>query len=142
MIQNRTAGLVHHMLLYGCSNDFDPKHLNVTGECYGSMPKSLSDCAGRSAIHGWAIGGTVRIFSFGLIKLVHEKQKYHISEKYVRKRTKMKPKARFYFCEFSRTIAHDCFFLFAARSHTHLLKHAHLASLSTSQPTVVLVAKT
>eukprot|EP00794_Sanderia_malayensis_P020379 gene20379-22388_t len=63
LIQPRAEGLVHHMLIYGCNNDFDPAHLNVSGHCYqGFMPKSIRDCAGNSAIYGWAIGGVSFVF--------------------------------------------------------------------------------
>ena len=59
IIQPRLEGLVHHILLYACKDNFDPAHLNITGECYGSMPSSIRECAGGTAIFAWAIGGNV-----------------------------------------------------------------------------------
>lgn len=58
IIQPGHEGVVHHMLLYECSDDFPDHHLNYTGQCYGSnMPPAVEDCAGISTIAAWAIGG-------------------------------------------------------------------------------------
>ena len=52
--------MVHHMLVYECSEDFPKHHLNYTGRCYGSnMPPPVKDCTGVSTIAAWAIGGNV-----------------------------------------------------------------------------------
>lgn len=54
--------MVHHILVYECSDDF-PKHLlNYTGICYASnMPPQIRECSGLSTmiIAGWGIGGQV-----------------------------------------------------------------------------------
>ncbi|XP_073252711.1 DBH-like monooxygenase protein 1 [Porites lutea] len=58
VIQADHEGVVHHILVYECSDDF-PKHLlNYTGRCYASnMPPQIKECAGLVTIAGWAIGG-------------------------------------------------------------------------------------
>ncbi|XP_073254240.1 DBH-like monooxygenase protein 1 homolog [Porites lutea] len=60
VIQAGHEGVVHHILVYECSDDF-PKHLlNYTGLCYASnMPPQIRECAGLSTmiIAGWGIGG-------------------------------------------------------------------------------------
>jgi len=58
IIQAGHEGVVHHMLLYECSDHFPDHHLNYTGDCYGSnMPPPISECTGVSTIAAWAIGG-------------------------------------------------------------------------------------
>lgn len=58
IIQSGHEGIVHHMLLYECSDNFPTHHLNYTGNCYGpDMPPPGKDCAGASAFAAWAIGG-------------------------------------------------------------------------------------
>ncbi|XP_068719204.1 DBH-like monooxygenase protein 1 [Montipora capricornis] len=58
LIQLGNEGVVHHILLYECRDDFPVHHLNYSGKCYRSnMPPPLRECTGRSAIAGWAIGG-------------------------------------------------------------------------------------
>ena len=60
MIEKKDRGLVHHMLVYACKDDFDEAHLNVTGLCYEpNMPPSIRGCVGISPILGWAVGGNV-----------------------------------------------------------------------------------
>ena len=60
--------MVHHILVYECSDDF-PKHLlNYTGRCYTSnMPPQIRECAGLLTIAGWAIGGKVSSYIMMLI---------------------------------------------------------------------------
>ena len=52
--------MVHHMLVYECSEDFPKHHLNYTGRCYASnMPPPIEKCTGVTTIAAWAIGGKV-----------------------------------------------------------------------------------
>ncbi|KAL9960044.1 hypothetical protein ACROYT_G033439 [Oculina patagonica] len=58
IIQAGHVGMVHHMLLYECNDNFPRHHLNYIGQCYGpNMPPAIAQCAGISAIASWAIGG-------------------------------------------------------------------------------------
>ncbi|XP_020615016.1 DBH-like monooxygenase protein 1 isoform X2 [Orbicella faveolata] len=58
VIQAGHEGMVHHMLLYECRDDFKREYLNYSGECYGpNMPPAITQCAGSAAIAAWAIGG-------------------------------------------------------------------------------------
>ncbi|KAL9960045.1 hypothetical protein ACROYT_G033442 [Oculina patagonica] len=58
IIQAGHEGVVHHMLLYECSDNFPKHHLNYTGMCYASnMPPEVEECTGVTAIAAWAIGG-------------------------------------------------------------------------------------
>eukprot|EP00112_Aurelia_sp_Birch-Aquarium-sp1_P005365 Seg1607.5 transcript_id=Seg1607.5/GoldUCD/mRNA.D3Y31 product="DBH-like monooxygenase protein 1" protein_id=Seg1607.5/GoldUCD/D3Y31 len=58
VVQKRLEGLVHHLVLYTCKDNFDPAHLNYSGRCYGGgMPRSIRECAGGSSMYSWAIGG-------------------------------------------------------------------------------------
>lgn len=58
VIQAGNEGVVHHMLLYECSDTFPDHHLNYTGQCYAqNMPPAIKECAGASAMAAWAIGG-------------------------------------------------------------------------------------
>eukprot|EP00112_Aurelia_sp_Birch-Aquarium-sp1_P005363 Seg1607.2 transcript_id=Seg1607.2/GoldUCD/mRNA.D3Y31 product="DBH-like monooxygenase protein 1" protein_id=Seg1607.2/GoldUCD/D3Y31 len=58
LVEKKDRGVVHHMVMYSCQNDFDEKHLNVTGPCYHpNMPRSVRECAGDSAVYAWAVGG-------------------------------------------------------------------------------------
>ncbi|XP_020615038.1 DBH-like monooxygenase protein 1 [Orbicella faveolata] len=58
VIQAGHEGVVHHMLLYECSDTFPDHHLNYTGRCYTrNMPPAVEDCTGGSSIAAWAIGG-------------------------------------------------------------------------------------
>ena len=51
--------MVHHMLLYECSDTFPVHHLNYTGHCYANMPPAVGDCTGGTAVAAWAVGGKV-----------------------------------------------------------------------------------
>ena len=59
-IQEGNEGIVHHMLLYECDDDFPRSNLSYEGTL-GSpdMPPAVRQCAGPSIIAGWAIGGQV-----------------------------------------------------------------------------------
>ena len=60
IVQEGHEGIVHHMLLYECKDDFPRHQLNYTGRCYGpNMPPAIVQCAGGSVIAAWAIGGKV-----------------------------------------------------------------------------------
>ena len=60
IIQAGHEGVVHHMLLYECSDHFPEHHLNYTGSCYASnMPPAVEECTGVTSIAAWAIGGDV-----------------------------------------------------------------------------------
>ena len=60
IIQEGHEGIVHHIVLYECKDDFPKRHLNYTGRCFGpNMPPAVDQCAGLSAIASWAIGGKV-----------------------------------------------------------------------------------
>jgi len=63
IIQEGNEGIVHHMLLYECDDDFPRSNLSYEGTL-GSpdMPPAVRQCAGPSVIAGWAIGG--QSFSF------------------------------------------------------------------------------
>ena len=40
VVAKKDRGIVHHMVLYACQDDFDLAHLNVTGKCYHpNMPR-------------------------------------------------------------------------------------------------------
>ncbi|XP_020898258.1 DBH-like monooxygenase protein 1 [Exaiptasia diaphana] len=53
-------GLVHHILVYGCKDDFPVSNLSVEGACFGSnMPDHVQSCAAQSVVASWAIGGGV-----------------------------------------------------------------------------------
>ncbi|KAL9974730.1 hypothetical protein ACROYT_G011809 [Oculina patagonica] len=58
IIQEGNEGIVHHMLLYECKDDFPRSNLSYEG-FLGSpdMPPAVKECAGPSVIAGWAIGG-------------------------------------------------------------------------------------
>ncbi|CAH3115490.1 unnamed protein product [Porites lobata] len=60
VIQSGHEGVVHHMLVFQCSDDFPKELLNNTAfRCYASnMPPEIRGCAGLTPIiAGWAIGG-------------------------------------------------------------------------------------
>jgi len=58
VIQADHEGVVHHMLLYECSDTFPDHHLNYTGHCYASnMPPAVKECTGQAVMAAWAIGG-------------------------------------------------------------------------------------
>ena len=60
IIQSGHEGVVHHILLYECSDNFPKHHMNYTGRCYGpDMPPPVEDCTGVTTIAAWAIGGKV-----------------------------------------------------------------------------------
>ncbi|KAK3701369.1 hypothetical protein QZH41_008747 [Actinostola sp. cb2023] len=56
-------GLVHHILIYGCSDDFPLSNLSAEGVCNSpNMPGSFGACAGQSVVAAWAIGGSSFFF--------------------------------------------------------------------------------
>jgi len=58
IIQEGNEGVVHHMLLYECSDDFPRSNLSYEGTLDSpDMPPAVEQCAGPSMIAGWAIGG-------------------------------------------------------------------------------------
>ncbi|XP_015758353.1 PREDICTED: DBH-like monooxygenase protein 1 isoform X1 [Acropora digitifera] len=58
IVQAGHEGVVHHIVVYDCRDDYPDHHLNYTGRCYSSdMPPPVARCAGRTTIAGWAIGG-------------------------------------------------------------------------------------
>ncbi len=58
IVEKKDKGVVHHMVLYACQDNFDETHLNASGECYHpNMPDSVRQCVGRAAVYAWAIGG-------------------------------------------------------------------------------------
>ena len=60
IIQVGHEGVVHHIIVYECRDDFPDHHLNYTGRCYSSdMPPPVARCTGFTIIAGWAIGGNV-----------------------------------------------------------------------------------
>ena len=60
IIQAGHEGVVHHIIVYECRDDFPDHHLNYTGRCYSSdMPPPVARCTGFTIIAGWAIGGNV-----------------------------------------------------------------------------------
>ncbi|KAL9974725.1 hypothetical protein ACROYT_G011804 [Oculina patagonica] len=59
MIQKGNEGVVHHMILYKCRDDFPRSNLSYQGFLRSpDMPPDVEECAGPSAIAGWAVGGT------------------------------------------------------------------------------------
>lgn len=72
IIQAGHEGIVHHMLVYECSDNFPKHHLNYTGHCYSSnMPPEVEECTGTTAIAAWAIGGKVSTVAIGLVTRVY-----------------------------------------------------------------------
>ena len=63
-MEKKDAGLVHHMVIYVCKDNFNETHLNITGPCYDhNMPPSIKECVPISPMFAWAVGGTVSIHS-------------------------------------------------------------------------------
>ncbi|XP_078364957.1 DBH-like monooxygenase protein 1 [Oculina patagonica] len=58
IIQEGNEGVVHHMLLYECKDDFPRSNLSYEG-FLGSpdMPPAVKECIGYSTFAAWAIGG-------------------------------------------------------------------------------------
>ena len=62
IIQEGNEGIVHHMLLYECSDDFPRSNLSYQGTIFSpDMPPAVRECAGPSVITAWAIGGQVSV---------------------------------------------------------------------------------
>ena len=62
IIQEGNEGVVHHMLLYECSDDFPKSSLSYEGTLDSpDMPPAVKECAGPSIITAWAIGGQVLV---------------------------------------------------------------------------------
>ena len=60
VIQAGHEGVVHHILVYECTDDYPDHHLNYTGRCYSpDMPPPAAKCTGATTIAAWAIGGNV-----------------------------------------------------------------------------------
>ena len=60
IVQAGHEGVVHHIVVYECRDDYPDHHLNITGQCYSpDMPPPAAKCAGATAIAAWAIGGNV-----------------------------------------------------------------------------------
>ena len=59
VIQEGNEGIVHHMLLYECDDDFPRSNLSYEGMGSPDMPPAVRQCVGPSIIAGWAIGGQV-----------------------------------------------------------------------------------
>ena len=60
VIQAGHEGVVHHILVYECKDDYPDHHLNYTGQCYSpDMPPPVAKCTGATTIAAWAIGGNV-----------------------------------------------------------------------------------
>ena len=59
IIQEGNEGIVHHILLFQCSDDFPRVYLNYDGtvDSPGMAPSAVRKCV--SLIAGWAIGGQV-----------------------------------------------------------------------------------
>ncbi|KAK2561145.1 DBH-like monooxygenase protein 1-like protein [Acropora cervicornis] len=58
VIQAGHEGVVHHILVYECTDDYPDHHLNYTGRCYSpDMPPPAAKCTGATTIAAWAIGG-------------------------------------------------------------------------------------
>ena len=60
VIQQGNEGVVHHMILYQCKDDFPRSNLSYEGAGDSpDMPPAVARCSGPSTIAGWAIGGKV-----------------------------------------------------------------------------------
>ena len=70
IIQEGNEGIVHHMLLYECSDDFPRSNLSYEGEMRSpDMPPAVRQCAGPSVIAAWAIGGQVSVKKYDIFNL-------------------------------------------------------------------------
>ena len=73
IIQEGNEGIVHHMLLYECSDDFPRSNLSYQGTIFSpDMPPAVRECAGPSVITAWAIGGKVLVAKCVIINLTIE----------------------------------------------------------------------
>ena len=62
IIQEGNEGVVHHMVLYECSDDFPRSNLSYEGTLDSpDMPPAVEDCAGPTVIVAWAVGGAVLV---------------------------------------------------------------------------------
>ncbi len=58
LVEKKDLGVVHHMVLYACKENFDESHLNASGACrHPNMPDSVRECVGRASVYAWAVGG-------------------------------------------------------------------------------------
>jgi len=58
IIQEGNQGVVHHMVLYECSDDFPRSNVSYEGTLDSpDMPPAVEDCAGPTVIVAWAVGG-------------------------------------------------------------------------------------
>ncbi|KAJ7382900.1 DBH-like monooxygenase protein 1 [Desmophyllum pertusum] len=58
IIQEGNEGVVHHMLLYECSDDFPRSNISWEGDLDSpDMPPAVNECRGFSMLAGWGIGG-------------------------------------------------------------------------------------
>lgn len=58
IVQAGHKGMVHHIMLYECRDDFPRQVLNYSGDCNGpNVPPAIDECGGFSAIAAWSIGG-------------------------------------------------------------------------------------
>ena len=57
MIDNGHKGLVHHMVIYICDNDFDEEALNQPNDCFHPrLPETIDRCGLRPVLMAWAMG--------------------------------------------------------------------------------------
>jgi len=60
IIERGHESLVHHILLYQCSSNFNDSVLDFGHECYHpNMPDAFLTC--ETVIFAWGIGGEVRL---------------------------------------------------------------------------------
>ena len=74
VVEPGNDGLVHHMLLYMCSKNFNDTHRDHSNKCeHPNMPRDVSNC--RVAImYAWAIGAGVRNVNTTPIRLANQNQ--------------------------------------------------------------------
>ena len=60
IVQAGNEGVVHHMILYECGDNFPQIHVDFEGKTNSpDMPPPVLQCIGLSIITAWAIGGQV-----------------------------------------------------------------------------------
>lgn len=58
IVQAGNEGVVHHMILYECGDNFPQIHVDFEGKTNSpDMPPPVLQCIGLSIITAWAIGG-------------------------------------------------------------------------------------
>ena len=63
-MQKGHEGLVHHILVFQCPNDFPPNNVSHSAACDSpDMPPDILRCQGMSPIGAWAVGGSVSVHS-------------------------------------------------------------------------------